>query len=80
MPTIEIETKQLKEAIRKLPVKEKIRLVEELEKETRRSRWETLIAKIRSRIRNNPISQKEINKICEEARTELYARRLKGTD
>lgn len=78
MPTIEIEIKQLKGAFRSLPVKEKIKLVEEFGKETRRARWDSVITRIRKRAKKNPISQKEINRICAEARQELYEKRTKG--
>ncbi len=80
MPIIEIEIEQLKEAFEKLSIKEKIKLVEEFEKETRHARWDTLIAKIRKRVKKNPISQKEINQICEEARKKLYERKAKGNN
>lgn len=80
MPTIEIKIDQLKKAFRSLSSKNKIKLVEELERETRRTRWDNLVAKIRKRVSKNPISQKEINQICEETRQKLYEKRTKGNN
>lgn len=78
--TIDLAPKQIKEAFEKLPTKEKIRLVEEFERETRKERWDTIVTKIRARFKKNPISQKEINRICEEVRRDLYERRTKGSN
>jgi hypothetical protein len=80
MPMIEIATEQLKEAFRRLPAKEKIKLVEDLEKETRRSRWQALISRIRKRAAVNSLSQKEINRTCEEVRKMLYEKRAKSSN
>jgi len=77
--TIDLAPEQIKEAFEKLPTKEKVRLIEEFEKATRRLRWEALIAKIRARAKKSPISQKEINRVCEEVRQELYEERTKSS-
>ena len=65
---------QIKEAFEQLDTKEKLKLVKEFERETRRARWNTLINKIRRRAKKYPISQKEINRICKEVRQERYER------
>ena len=78
--TIELAPEQIKEAFEKLPTKEKIRLVGEFERETREERWDVLVSRIRLRFRKTPISQKEINRICEEVRKDLYEKRAKSTN
>jgi len=78
MPVIEIEIEQLKQAFESLSTKDKIKLVEDFEKETRRARWDALTIRIRSRTKKNPVSQKEINRTCEEVRQELYEKRTQS--
>ena len=74
MVKIELKFDQLKEAIQKLPVEEKARLVEELEHETWRRQFRALLSRIDSRLKKNPISQKKISEIVEQAREEYHAR------
>lgn len=70
----------IKYTFEKLPSEDRIRLVEELERETRRQRWNQVISKVRKRVAKSPISQKEINLICEKTRQELYEKRSKGSN
>ena len=79
-PELDLGIEVIKYTFDKLPAQDRIRLVEELERETRKERWDTLITKIRSRFKKNPISQKEITRICEETRQQLYDKRTKGSN
>lgn len=72
--TIDLNTHQIKEAFEKLSAKEKVGLVEEFGKRTRKLRWDPLIQQIRSRVAKHRILQKEIDQICEEVRRERYER------
>ena len=62
----------------KLPIPDRIRVVEELERETRRQRWDQVVSRVRSRVAKSPISQREINRICEEVRQRNYEKRIKS--
>ena len=70
--------KEIEEAFDRLSTKEKLEMVETFERKTRKERWDALLKNIRSRARKNPISQKEINRICEQARQELYERKTQS--
>lgn len=74
MPTIEIDTKQLKNAIEQLSDKEKAKLVEELERETLKLRWRQILKDIDSRLKKFPISKEEAIKEIEAYRKEKYAK------
>ena len=76
--TIELAPEQIKEAFEKLPVKERLTLADELNKITRRARWDMLLKQIRSRVAKHPISQQEIDRICQEVRQERYERNKGG--
>ena len=71
---VDLGPTQIKEAFEQLNIREKVKLVEEFERETRRARWAALVNKIRQRAKKYPISQKEIDRICEEVRKERYER------
>ena len=73
MPTIEIDTKQLKNAIEQLNDKEKAKLVEELEKETLRLRWRQILKDIDSRLKKFPISKDKVAKEIGAYRKEKHA-------
>ncbi len=77
---VELDLKQIESAIASLDVQEKIKLVRKLERETRRQRWDSLIAKIRERFRKNPISDAEITALCEEVRQQRYEKSLKRSN
>ena len=74
MIKININAQQLKEAIDNLPTQERARLVNELNRKTWEDRFRQLLARIDARLKRNPISQREITKIVEQARNEYYAR------
>ena len=72
---MEINTEEAKNLIRQMPTEEKIKLVRELNKEAWAKRMSKVFESIDKRRKKHPISQKEINKIVEEARQEFYERR-----
>lgn len=79
-PELDLGIEVIKYTFEKLPIPERIRLVEELERETRSQRWGQIVSKIRGRAAKRPISQKEINRICEETRRQLYEKRAKSSN
>lgn len=76
-PEVDLGIEVIKYTFEKLPPQDRIRLVQELERETRKQRWNQIISKARQRVQKRPISQKEINRICEEVRQQLYEKRAK---
>lgn len=79
-PELDLGIEVIKYTFDKLPVRDRIRLVEELERETRKQRWGQIISKVRGRTAKMPISQREINSICEEVRQQLYDKRTKSSN
>ncbi|MBI3617817.1 MAG: hypothetical protein HY210_06335 [Candidatus Omnitrophica bacterium] len=75
---VDLGVEVIKYTFDKLPIPDRIRVVEELERETRRQRWDQVVSRVRSRAAKNPISQKEINRICEEVRQRNYEKRIKS--
>lgn len=75
---LELTTTQIESLVEQLSVENKIRLVKKLEQETWRQRFEQVVSKIRQRFKENPLSDKEIQRLCEEARQKVYHERLKG--
>ena len=78
MVKIELTPTQIEKAIRRMPIEEKIKIMRKLEKETWAKRLDNVVLRIKKRINRNPISQKEINRICEEARQKVYNERSKS--
>jgi len=76
--SIRIDVKQIENVIKQMNINEKLKLFNELEKETRRERWNELVSKIRERYKKNPISDKEINRTCEEVRQQMYEKTAKS--
>ena len=60
---------------KKLPPRQKIKVIQKLEKETREERWDALTEKLSRRFRTHPISDEEITQIVNEVRQERYDRR-----
>ena len=75
MVNITVEFRQLRAAIKKLPAKDRVKLVEELQKDTWQEEFRQLLARIDRRLKKNPISEADIDRIVEEAREEFHARR-----
>lgn len=69
---IEVEPEQINKAIDRLSIQDKIRLVRRLENETWAQRLDDVVGHIRRRFKENPISNKEITKICKKTRQRLY--------
>lgn len=79
-PELDLGIEVIKYTFDKLPMPDRIKLVEELERETRKQRWNQVISKVKVRAAKKPISQKEINRICEETRQQLYEKRVKSSN
>ena len=52
----------------------KLRLVERLQRQTRKLRWKRLVSKMRRRFAENPLSAREIRALCESVRQERFER------
>ena len=67
---------QIKRAIRKLPVRDRAKLIEDLlhDRATWREEFRRLLGRIEERVKKFPISQKEINEIVEQAREEYHVK------
>ena len=75
MVKAKMKFEEIRKAVKRLPMRQRIRLAEELNKDTWQKQFAALLKEIRAGARKHPISQKEINKICEETRQELYDQR-----
>ena len=75
MVKIELSFEQLQRVIQKLPHRDKIRLIEKIEHDTWKKQFQQLLKRIRTRVKKNPISQREIDAAVQEARRQIYARR-----
>ena len=71
----EIKFEQIRRAVKRLPIAQRLRLVEELERQTWKIRFRKMFSDIDARRKKYPISQKEINEVVAEARREYYAKR-----
>ncbi|MEW6040520.1 MAG: hypothetical protein AB1633_03260 [Elusimicrobiota bacterium] len=68
---IDINTKQIEQIIEQMAPKEQ----KELERKLWAIRMDYLIAKLRKNSKKNKVSQKDIDRVCEEVRQELYEKR-----
>ena len=75
MVKAEMNYEQIRKVVNKLPVRQQLRLAQELQKNTWQEQFKQLIKRIRARARKYPVTQEDIDKACEEARKEVYARR-----
>lgn len=73
--TLDLDIKKAKELIKQMPLKDKIKLIRELEKETWAKRINKILKNIDARRKKCKISNKEISQEIEKARREFYARR-----
>ena len=71
--TLDLDIKQVESLVEKLPIKEKVKLVRKLEKDTWQKRFRQLLHRIDRRIANKSISEREIDQTVEEAKEEYYA-------
>ena len=72
--TLEISPNQVEKLIERLPLESKIRLVRRLEKETWAKRLDTIAQRMRKHVKQKGVTDREIDRICEEVRKERYAR------
>ena len=61
--------------IRKLSERDKVRLLKRLEEETWANQLESQVARIQTRLKNNPITNSDIERIVEEVRERRHASR-----
>lgn len=70
----ELTFKQIETAIEKLPLEQQ----QELARRLWVMRFEKLSEKMRRAAKKNKITQKDIDRVCEDVRQELYEKRLKS--
>ena len=73
--TMEVDFKDAVEAIRHMPIKDKIRLIRALERETWFKRIDQILKNIDRRRRKLKISSKEISREIQKARRQFYESR-----
>ena len=66
--TMDIDTQQIEQIIDRMPMREKVKLVEHLEKKTWPNRFKALLKRIDAKASQHPISEEEITQACEEVR------------
>ena len=71
--TSDLNHKQLEQIIEDLPMRDKIRLVRKLEKETLSQRWKQILRDIDARLKKFPISPKDILPEIQAYRKNKYA-------
>jgi ribosomal protein L31E len=77
--TVEINPQEFKRAISKLPLKERIKFLEDMEEEFFPSRFREIISIIRSKVKK-PLSVKKITQVCERVRKRLYEEETKSSN
>ena len=67
----------MEKAIKRLPVRERVKLIDHLLKDhdTWREQFRQVMRRIDSRVKKNPISQEEIDQTVKEVRQEIYDKR-----
>ena len=58
--SVDLSAEQITQAIDHLPQRDKIQLIEKLEKETIRLRWKQILKDIDARLKRFPLSQKDV--------------------
>ena len=74
MATVTIELEAIENLIKSLKQKDRTLLFKNLEDSFWRTRLDEVTGKMRKRIREKGITNKEIDRICEEVRKERYAK------
>lgn len=74
MPTVNINLRvnDISNIVGQLGLQEKIKLIQKLEEETWSKRFNQLLEKIRSRVKDSPISEQEIIDEVEQTRKQHY--------
>lgn len=75
---LELSSAQVETLVNRLSIEDKIRLVRKLETQTWAKRLDGVVSRIRRRFRENPLPDREIKKICDQKRQELYNARTKS--
>ena len=75
MVKINIDIKDIKKVIQKLPARKRTQLIEEIQEELWGKRIDTILKNIDKRRKKHKISDQEISEEIEKARQEFYARR-----
>ncbi len=68
--TLELNPNEVEELVEKLSIQDKIRLIRKLETETWANRLDNVAQRMRRRIKEARISDKEIERLCEEVKKE----------
>ena len=80
--SVELSSRQAEQLaeqlVTRLDESAKLRLVQQLERQTRRSRWEPLVVKMRSRFAQRPLSALQIRRLCETVRQEHFEHRQRA--
>ena len=73
MPTLTIEPDKIGYLVDQLDIKDKTKIFERIKSQVNSSKWDALFARIDQRIKDRPLSEKEINEEIENAREEIAA-------
>lgn len=68
--SLEISPHQIESLVERLPIARKLRLVRRLERETSANRLDSVVQRMRSRTKQRGISNREIERICNEVKRE----------
>ena len=68
--TLELSPHQVETLVERLPLQDKIRLVRKLENETWAKRLDSVVQRIRCKVRAAGISDKKIERLCEDVKKE----------
>ena len=74
MVKIEINFKQIEQAINGLSIEDRAKLIKRLTKASWEKRFDQLRSGIRARVKKYPITQQEIDEEVEEAKKEYHAK------
>ncbi|OGX21638.1 MAG: hypothetical protein A2Y04_00335 [Omnitrophica WOR_2 bacterium GWC2_45_7] len=72
--SVELTPRQIEEAVDKLSLRDKVRIVRKLERQTLGKTLDTVFKKIDQRRKQFPISQREINEEIAAVRKEIYGK------
>ena len=71
--TIDFSIQQIELIVARLPIRQKLKLVRKLEKETLKERWKRLLKVIQDNLKKYPMSEEEMDQEIQQARKEHYA-------
>ena len=73
-PELDLGIEVIKYTFDRLPAQAKIKVIEELERETWAQRLDTVVRRLRSQARKAKVTNQDIDKICEEVKREYDAK------